>query len=182
MKKIGMVLAAIALIFYSCDKKTEEPQYSGEIILSSELLQSGQDYVFYGFTFATGKISLYSLTSSTLPDLAAIHVILGDTITVDLSSSNETDAFYKNFTFQNALEAEAYFNNYTEVIASDFQPLAYSVKPNQIWTIQTGNKRFAKIWIKEITFKTGSLSEYVDLRIQYEYQPDGSRTFDCGCN
>ena len=182
MKKFGIVLAVIALFCASCDKETEEPQFNGEITLSSELLLSGQDYVFYGFSFESGQISLYSLTSSTLPDLAAIHVILGDTITVDLTSSNETDAFYKNSTFQNAMEAEAYFNNYTEVIASDFQSLAYSVKPNQVWTIQTDNKRFAKIWIKEITYMTGSLSDYVDLRIQYQYQPDGSRTFDCGCN
>jgi len=182
MRKIGFVLVAIILFCTSCKKKSEELQYNGEIILSSELLQSGVDYVFYGFSFESGEISLYSLTSSTLPDLAAIHVILGDTITVDLTSSNETDAFYKNSTFENAMEAEAYYNNYTEVIASDFQPLAHSVKPNQVWTIQTENKRFAKIWIKEIIFQTGSLSDFVDLRIQYEYQPDGSRTFDCGCN
>ncbi len=182
MRKIGIALVVIALFCSSCDKKTEEPQFSGEINLSSELLQSGQSYVFYGFSFEIGAISLYSLTSSTLPDLAAIHVIFGDTVTVDLNSSNETDAFYKNSTFQNATEAEAYYNNYTEVITSDFQPLAHSVKPNQIWTIQTGNKRYAKIWIKEITHMKGSISDFVDLRIQYEYQPDGSRTFDCGCN
>ncbi len=181
MKKIGIALLLFALICASCDEKTEEPQYSGTIQLSSELLVSGQDYVFYGFSFESAEISLYSLTSPTLPDLAAVH-LLGDTITADLVSSNDMDAFHKSGTFQNAAEAEAYFNNYTEVISSDFQPLAYSVKENQVWTVQTASKKFAKIWIKEIIFQKGSISDFVELKIQYEYQPDGSRTFDCECN
>ena len=178
MRKIGVLLAVMIWVCISCDKKDEDPQYSGEIILSSELLQSGQSYVFYGFSFETGKILTYSLTSSVMPDLAAIHVILGDDITVDLASSNELDAFYMNGIFSSAADAEAYFNNYTEVITSDFQALARKVKENQVWTVQTVNKRFAKIWIREITAKTGSLSDYIDIRMQYQYQPDGSRTFD----
>lgn len=182
MRKIGVFLVVMIWVCISCDKKNEDPQYSGEIILSSELLQSGQDYIFYGFSFETGKILTYSLTSSVMPDLAAIHVILGDDITVDLASSNELDAFHENGIFASATEAEAYFNNYTEVITSDFQAIARNIKENQVWTVQTVSKRFAKIRIKEITVKTGSLTDYVDIRMQYQYQPDGSRIFDCNCN
>ncbi len=182
MRKIGVLLAVMIWVCISCDKKDEGPQYSGEIILSSEILQSGQNYVFYGFSFETGKISTYSLTSSVMPDLAAIHVILGDNITVDLASSNELDAFHENGIFASATEAEEYFNNYTEVITSDFQALAQNIKENQVWTVQTASKRFAKIRIREITAKKGSLSDFIDIRMQYQYQPDGSRTFDCTCN
>jgi hypothetical protein len=178
MRKTGILLACIVLACLSCKKKEEEPKYSGEILLSSELLQSGQDYVFYGFSFEAGKISTYSITSSLMPDLAAIHVILGENITVDLSSSNDVDAFYKNGIFSTPEEAEAYFNNYTEVITHEFQPLAQNIKENQVWTVQTAGKRFAKIWIMEITYQSGSLSDFATVRIRYHYQPDGSRTFN----
>ncbi len=178
MRKIGVLLAVMVWFCTSCDKKDVDPQYSGEIILSSELLQSGQNYVFYGFLFETGKISTYSLSSSTLPDLAAIHLIFGDNISVDLTSSNDQDAFYNNVNFSTAEEAEKYFNNYNEVNAGDFQPIAHNIKENQIWTVQTSSKHFAKNWIKEVNITVGNLSDYIDVRMQNHYQPDGSRIFD----
>jgi hypothetical protein len=182
MRRTGFLLAVLCMGWVSCNKKNEEPKYAGEVLLSSELRQSGQDYVFYGFSFETGKISTYSLTSSSLPDLAAIHVIMGDNITVDLTSSNDQDAFYENASFQNAQEAEAYYNNYGEVLATDFQSLAQTIRENQVWTVQTVKNCFAKIWIKEINIRTGALSDYAEVIFQYQYQPDGSRTFDCGCD
>jgi len=181
MRKISVLIAGLVVICFSCKKKDEDPQYSGEIVLSSEILQSGQSYVFYGFSFETGEISTYSLADAP-PDLAAIHVILGENMTVDLSSSDDENAFYKNSNFSTSSEAEVYFTNYGEVLATDFQPLAQSIKENQVWTVQTAKKNFAKIWIKEITVQTGSTSDFADIRIQYQYQSDGSRTFDCNCN
>lgn len=172
------MLAFIVLLLSECKKTEKEPRNNGEILLSSELLQSGQDYIFYGFSFTTGEISTYSITSSVSPDLSAVHVIMGDNITVDLSGSNDAAAFYLNGTFPDAAEAEDYFNNYTEVVAVDFQAIAHSVQENQVWTVQTASNRFAKIWIEEITYKEGPLSKYADLRIRYQYQPDGSRTFE----
>ncbi len=178
MRTLVAVMLGLLLCFSSCKEKEEEPRYSGEILLSSEILQSGQDYIFYGYSFQTGRISTYSLTSSVLPDLAVNHLELHDSINVDLLSSNDEDAFYKNGTFATAEEAEAYFNNYTEVIATNFQPIAYNIKNNQVWTVHTLSKHFAKIWIKDITVRTGSQSDYAELRIRYQYQPDGSRIFD----
>jgi hypothetical protein len=178
MRKYCIMLACLVLALGSCKKTEEPPGNSGEIVLSSELLQSGQDYVFYGFSFVTGKISLYSLSSSVLPDLAAIHVIMGDNITVDLTSSNDVDAFYLNGIFATAAEAEAFFDSYTEVTAQEFQPLAQDIQVNQVWTVQPASKCFAKIWIREITYQEGSLSDFADVRIRYRYQPDGSRTFE----
>jgi len=182
MKKISVLIVGFVVICFSCKKEDKDPQYSGEIVLSSEILQSGQNYFFYGFSFETGEILTYGLTSSTLPDLAVNHVELEDSVNIDLLSSNDQDAFYMNNTFSSSSEAEAFFNNYGEVIETGFQPIAYNIKENQVWTVQTIGSRFAKIWIKEISVKTGSQSDYADVRIQYQYQPDGSRTFDCNCN
>ena len=181
MRRAGVLFAVILLVCLSCKKNDDAPQYSGEIVLSSERIKSGLDWVFYGLSFETGKISIYSLSER--PDLTSNHIIITDEITsIYLESSNDLDAFYKNGIFATASEAEVYFNNYNEVIASDFQWQAENIKENQIWTVQTANKRFAKIWIKEIAIKSGNTEDYAEVRIQYQYQPDGSRTFDCGCN
>ena len=176
MRKISAVLVILVGICYSCEKK-KDPKYSGEIILSSELLQSGQSYSYYGFTFEDGQITVYPPNSSVQPDLAAIHVIFNQDIAVTLQSSNQIDAFYKNGDFQSAGEAEAFFNGYTEVTANDFQSQGDNIEINQVWTVQTASDKFAKIWIKDIQLKTGTLSDFVELTIKYQYQPDGTKTF-----
>ncbi len=177
MRKISVVMVVLAVltgICISCEKK-EDPKYSGEFMLSSELLLSGQSYSYYGFTFEDGQISIFPPNSSVQPDLAAIYNDFNQDIT--LQSSNQVDAFHKNGTFSNAADAEAYFNNYSEVTAQGFQPQADSIEVNQVWTVQTTAEKFAKIWIKDIQARTGSLSDYVDITIKYQYQPDGSKIF-----
>lgn len=176
MRKISAVLAILIVICYSCEKK-EDPKYAGEFILSSELLQSGQSYAYYGFTFEDRTITVYPPNSSVQPDLAAIHLIFNQDITVTLQSSNQIDAFYKNGDFQSAGEAETFFNGYVEVTANNFQSQGENIEINQVWTIKTTADKYAKIWIKDIQVKTGALSDYVELTIKYQYQPDGTKTF-----
>jgi hypothetical protein len=178
MRKIIVLLALIGAICVSCKENEEEPQYSGEIILSSERLQSGTGWDFYGFSFETGRISVFTITSSVFPDLAVEDVELIDSVNIDLRSSNDVDAFYMNGTFSSAAEAETYYNNYNEVTATQFVPIAYNIKKNQVWTVQTLSKRFAKIWIKEITVEMGGQSEYAKVTFNYHYQPDGTRIFN----
>ena len=176
MRKISAVLAILVGICFACEKK-EDPKYAGEIILSSELLQSGQSYAYYGFTFEDGTITVYPPNSSVQPDLAAIHLIFNQDITVTLQGSNQIDAFYKNGDFQSAGEAETFFNGYVEVTANNFQSQGENIEINQVWTIKTAADKYAKIWINDIQVKTGALSDYVELTIKYQYQPDGTKTF-----
>ncbi|MFC2099071.1 hypothetical protein ACFLTA_04640 [Bacteroidota bacterium] len=179
MRKTVFLLVGLIFLCISCKKTDDNPQFSGEFLLSSEILQADKPQ-FYGFSFETGKISLYAYPAQ--PDLSAIHLIFGDTITVDLLGSDDEKAFHKNGNFSSAVEAETYFNNYNEVLATDFTYIARTIRENQVWTVHTAKERFAKIWIKEITLKTGIHSDFANIRVQYEYQPDSSRTFDCGCN
>jgi hypothetical protein len=174
MRKTMAVLALLAGICYSCEKN-EDPKYSGEFILSSEKLLSDQLYSYYGFTFEDGKVSVYSAGTSIVADLYAIFNDFNEEVT--LQSSNVVDAFYKNGDFQSAGEAESFYNGYAEVTATGFQAQASDVKANQVWTVQTAGKKFAKIWIRDVQQRAGSLDNYVEITIRYHYQPDGSRTF-----
>ncbi len=177
MWKIGAILAILAFLCAACEKKEENPEYSGEISLSSEILPSGPSYIFYGFSFETGKISTYSLTGGAMPDLAVVHVELEDSVNIDLQGSDDREHFFLNGVFTGPQEAENFFNHYTEVTATSFQPIAYNIKENQVWTVQTTGKKFAKIWIREITVMEGGQSFYAVLLIRYVYQPDGTRIF-----
>ncbi len=176
MRKISAVLAILIGICFSCEKK-EDPKYSGEFILSSELLQSGQSYSYYGFSFEDGQVKVYPPGTSIQSDLAAIHLIFNQDISVTLQNSNIVDAFHKNGDFASTDAAEAFFNGYSEVTAQGFQPQAENVEVNQVWTVQTTAKKFAKIWIKDIQARTGSISDYVEITIKYQFQPDGTKIF-----
>ncbi len=174
MRKISAVLLILIGICYSCEKK-EDPKYSGEILLSSELLQSGQSYSYYGFTFEDGTIKVYAPSTGAQPDLASVYNDFSQDVI--LQSSNQIDAFFKNGDFASAGEAETYFNSYSEVTAQGFQAQAENVKVNQVWTIKTAADKYAKIWVKDIQVKTSTISDYVELSIRYQYQPDGTKIF-----
>lgn len=174
MRKISAVFVILIGICFSCEKK-EDPKYSGEILLSSELLQSGQYYSYYGFTFEDGSIRVYAPSSGTQPDLAIVYNDFDQTVI--LQSSNQIDAFHKNGNFQSAAEAESFFSSYAEVTAQGFLPQAENVEVNQVWTVKTAADKYAKILIKDIQVKTGALSDFVELTIKYQYQPDGTKTF-----
>lgn len=174
MRKISAVLVILMVICFSCEKKKDQA-YSGEILLSSERLQSGQVYSYYGFSFEDGSVSVYSAGTSIVADLFAIYNDFNQQVI--LQSSNQIDAFYLNGEFQSAGEAESYYNGYSEVTASNFQSQAIDVKVNQVWTVKTSGDKYAKIWIKDIQMKTGALSDFVELTIRYQYQPDGTKTF-----
>ena len=174
MRKISAVLAILIWIGFSCEKK-EDPQYRGEILLSSELLQADPSWSLYGFTFEDEQIKLYPVTSSVRPDLSITYNDFN--LKVSLESSDLDEAFHKNGDFASADAAEAFFNSYSEVTTSNFTAQADTVEVNQVWTVQTASKKFAKIWIKDSQIKTGPLSDYVELTIKYQYQPDGTKTF-----
>ncbi len=177
MSTISAVLAILIGICFSCEKK-EDPQYRGEFILSSELLQADPSWSFYGFTFEDEQIKLYPVTSSVRPDLSITYNDFNpDTIVITLESSDLDEAFHKNGDFTSADAAEAFFNSYSEVTTSNFTAQADTVEVNQVWTVQTASKKFSKIWIKDSQIKTGTLSDYVELTIKYQYQPDGTKTF-----
>ena len=174
MRKISAVLVILIGICFSCEKK-EDQKYAGEIILSSELLPADPSWSYYGFTFEDGQVKIYQDRSSVQPDLSVTYNDFNQI--VSLASSNPEDPFYKDGDFANASAAEAYFNSYREVTANKFEAQADTIVPTLFWTVQTASKKFAKIWIKDIQINTGTHSDYAELTIKYQYQPDGTKIF-----
>jgi len=171
----------LSIVFItSCSKDGNEPDYEGEIILSSEKVKMGEIYNTVGFSFEKEKNVPYPITTDVIPDLVVTHLIdLDDNVIVTFTSPKNQEAFYLNQTFSSANEAKIWFDNYSEAPESGYLPLADSVQINQVWTIQTIDKKYAKLLIKKIVLMSDNpVANYVNVTVDYKYQPDGTRIFD----
>ena len=181
MKRLYYYLIILCLLFASCNKDEEKPKYEGEVILTSEKVTWGDDYNTQGFSFEKGEnVPFPHTTNGVVPDLVVTHFMddYNINLKVTFTSPNNTEAFYLNQTASNADEAKSWYDNYLEVTATNFIALADSIKINQIWTVQTVNKKYTKLLVREIKLLTDSpVDEYVEVKVSYKYQPDGSRNF-----
>lgn len=178
MKKIYYLLIS-CILFVSCTKDEDKPKYEGEVILSSEKVKQGDAYNALGFSFEKGENVPYPFTSNLIPDLVVTHYMdLDSNLIVTFTSPNNQEAFYLNQTFSSSNEAKSWYDSYLVVTATSFISLAETIKINQVWSVQTINKKYAKLLIKEIKLmKDSPVADYVEVKVDYKYQPDGSRNF-----
>ena len=179
MKKKGIILVYCCCCLTGCEKNDGTIKYEGEAVFTSERIPSGATYLVYGFSFEKGENIPFTYPTSTLPDILVTNITdVDNNITgAVLNCPGNEDAFYLNGSFNSAGEAESFFDSYIEVVDSIFNPLAENIAGNQVWTIQTESKKFAKILIRELVIKTSPVSAYVEIKVRYKYQPDGSRSF-----
>jgi hypothetical protein len=176
-----LTLMIIMTVGLSCNKSEETVKYEGEAIISSEIIEESVNmYIVYGFSFEKGENIPYYLTSNSPPDIIVTKLenLQGDSITgAILNSPNNYEAFYLDLEASSYSDARAWFENYNEVTATNFVPMADSVKLFQVWTMQTTAGKFAKLLIKKIDIIPGTPMNYVEVTVDYEYQPDGTRIF-----
>jgi len=180
MKNKLVILVSCILLISGCEKNDNNVKYEGEAVFTSEKIKSGDIYLVYGFSFEKGENILYTLTTHPVPDILVTNEtdVENNIIGAVLNCPDNEKAFHLNDSFSTVADAETFFNSYLEMVDSVFYPLAENIQENQIWTIQTSSKKFAKILIREISVKTSPVSAYVDIKVRYKYQPDGSRSFN----
>jgi hypothetical protein len=177
---IILILLPILITGGSCDNKEDKVKYKGEAIFSSEKTQNGDIYIVYGFLFEKGENIPYTLTSGSPPDIIVSNLtdVQNNITGAVLNSPDNEEAFSLNRIDDNYAEAKEWFDSYSEVTVTDFNPLVDSVELYQVWTIQTAAGKFAKILIKDIEIITNSsVQDYIEITVDYEYQPDGTRIF-----
>ena len=179
MKKKGIILVCCCFFLTGCEKNDGTIKYEGEAVFTSERIQSGDIYLVYGFSFEKGENILFTFTTSPVPDVLVTNItdVDNNIIGAVLNCPGNEDAFHLNGSLSSAGEAESFFDSYLEVVDSIFTPLAENIAGNQVWTIHTESKKFAKILIRELVIKTSPVSDYVEIKVRYKYQPDGSRSF-----
>jgi len=179
-RNLILILLPVFIIAGSCDDDEEVIEYQGEIVLSSEKIQNGDIYIVYGYSFEKGEDVPYTLSGGSPPDIVVSNLtdILNNITGAVLNSPDNIEAFYLNLTGTSYTEAKDWYDSYNEVTATDFEAISDSVELYQIWTMQTTAGKFAKFLIKKIEIITSSpVQDYIEITVDYEYQPDGSRIF-----
>jgi hypothetical protein len=177
----GLILLLILMASVSCDNEEDTIKYKGTIILSSEKkMQPGDIYVVYGYSFEKGKNVPYTLMGGSKPDIIVSNVtdIMNNITGAVLNSPDNEEAFYLNTAGTNYNEAKDWFDNYNEVTATNFKAISDSLELYQVWTLQTAAGKYAKLLIRDIDyFDSSSSAGYIDITLDFEYQPDGTRIF-----
>jgi hypothetical protein len=178
-----LILLLILIFIGSCKDDEETIKYKGVTVLSSEKkIQSNDIYIVYGFSFEKGKSVPYTLTGGSPPDIIVSNLTdVKNKITgAVLNSPDNIEAFYLNLTGTSYTEAKEWYDNYSEVTATDFKAISDSVELYQVWTVQTTAGKFAKLLIQKIDIIEAlppTPDDYIEITVDYEYQPDGSRIF-----
>jgi hypothetical protein len=176
----GLIFVLVLIATASCDDKEETIKYQGTIVLSSEKIQEGDIYIVYGYSFEKGKSVPFTLVSSSKPDIIVSNItdVMNNIIGAVMNSPDNEEAFYLNTTGSSYSEAKEWFDNYSEVTATNFKAISDSLELYQVWTLQTAAGKYAKLLIREINNITGVSSEdYIDITVDFEYQPDGTKIF-----
>ena len=153
-------------------------KYSGIAVFTSE--PRGEYFTSgYGFSFEQGKNIICTDLKCTLADIVAVHLILQTEIEeVFLQSPENQEAFHMNALFDTEAEAIDFYDDYGEVIVEDFEFNAGNLQANQVWTFQTVSEKFAKFRIIEILVYQDATYPFAEVRVEYQYQPSGSRIFN----
>jgi len=178
MKRIIIIIAFLSAII-ACEQDGNDNKNTGEVILTSERILT-DTYRSVGFSFNEGKNVPFPAVGGVVPDIVVTNEtdLEGNITGANFACPNNQFAFHLEGSFASLPEALSWYNEYDEVTTENFLPLANPVLDNQVWTIQTAAQRFAKLVIKSIQIKTDSpVSDYVEITVEYQYQPDGSKIF-----
>ena len=174
----GLILLLFAV---SCKKEGEIPT-SGESRINSKLYFNSetQNYYSKGFRFSTGSLVKYEpFTAGVVPDLIIQPPPNLDTIIgAVLESPNNDDAFKQLGEFGNAQDAADFFESLDDLGTQTYTFWANPILPNEVWGIQTYDKKYAKIWIRSLDIKEDKDgNQYVEVLFRWAYQSDGTTVF-----
>lgn len=172
-----MWITAIVLLLASCKKDNQVIPLSGTITLSSKLYGSGPYYA-KGFNFAQGTTVNFVSQSSPVDLLVTpIETLAGDVVGGIFESPQGLDAINLTNYFSDSNAAQSFFDAYLEVNVTSFTSMSDSLRVGDIYTFRTSDNKYAKILVKAITLGNDGTQKYVDVQMQYKYQPSGSTTF-----
>ena len=179
MKKVFLFSALVFFAFSGCEKE-ESPDTSGEATLTSVRFLEGSTYSIYGFSFEQGKVIKYNPAGEgMIPDFFILPKTGtgGQPTGALLDSPNQNKSFSLTAEFSDSSLALQYFEQYKNVIDSNYVFLADPLNESQVWTFCTRDNKFGKILIKEVKAFVKDTENYAETTFLWEYQPDGSLEF-----
>lgn len=176
-----MLLMALILSGTSC-KMLFGPDKKGEIRLSSEKFGT-ETYHLFGYSYEDSEFYRYPFEKDPTPDIIneGTRVIQGET-TIELPSFNtpgQSNGFALVGEFSNLEDAKAFYKDYDRVEDGlQFAVETGIVEEFQVWIQMTSAGNYVKLLLKEAASLEGEGGDkYSEVRMDYTYQPNGSRDF-----
>ncbi len=169
-----MPLVAV-MVLPGCEKNEGEPKNTGTVVVSSQKFLS-ETYYVYGFSFASAQT--YQYPGQNAVDLVAVEKqnLDGSIAGVYFESPGNDDAFLLGASFASETEAKEYYDNYLTAEPGEYLELASPLEEHQVWTYQSAGDRYAKFRIIKLeTIQPVAGAPFIEVTLEYFYQPDGSR-------
>jgi hypothetical protein len=174
--RTGIIAIFLVLFLFACEKTNE--QYRGQVVISSAF--NFDDASVYGFNFELGERTRYPSVGEPLPDIIVDNFrLLDGSVKPGFSSPANSNGFVLAGEFDDLKTSFDYFENRLDTfdVNADFSPSSDTVREFQVWVMKTTLNKYAKLHVREIWTEEAVTGNYVEVMIDYYYQPDGSATF-----
>ena len=164
------------LLLFACERTNEE--FRGQVVISSAF--NFDDYSVDGFNFELGERTRFPSVGEPLPDIIVDNFrLLDGSVKPGFSSPANSNGFALAGEFNDLKLSLDYFENRLDTfdINADFSPSSDTVREFQVWVLKTTLNKYAKLHVREIWTEDDVTGTYVEVMIDYYYQPDGSATF-----
>jgi hypothetical protein len=164
-------------LFLSACEKTND-QYRGQVVISSAF--NFDESSVYGFNFELGERTRYPSVGEPLPDVIVDRFrLLDGSVKPGFTSPANTNGFALAGEFNDLQASLDFFRNKLDTfdINADFSPSSDTVREFQVWVLKTTLNKYAKLHVQQIWTVEDVTGKYVEVMVDYYYQPDGSATF-----
>lgn len=171
-----LLIVFLFTVVASCDNSQAE-ENRGQIILSSAFDFSSSSVNGYNF-----ELKLYSRFPSIggpLPDIIVDkYVEVGGDIQPGFTSPSNNSGFALIAESGSMNESIKFFEEYEEFDQSVLlSPSTDTVRLNQVWVLKTSQNKYVKLNIRDIKMLTNVSGDFLELRLDYYYQDDGTPLF-----
>lgn len=177
---LNVLILLSYLGFISCGVGTDPTPTSGETDIQ---FSTGSDHGT-GFSFSKGESIEVPNPNQTKADFIIEFQTSEDGSLQGLFLSTESmhQAFKLKAWPGTVDSAKTYYENLSQLTDTEFSQMALSLNENQVWGMKTLNNKYAKILIEKADATADTTDQQTvqftgHLKMQWTWQPDGSRQF-----
>ncbi|MEX0987736.1 MAG: hypothetical protein WD052_09690 [Bacteroidales bacterium] len=170
-------MTAITVLLTVCCERTDQID-RGQIVLSSAF--NFDMATVQGYNFDLGKRTSYPSSGEALPDIVVDQYRRIDgTVKPGFTSPSNPDGFALAGAFSTVEESLDYFNSQLQSFDPEaaYSPSTDTVTLFQVWVLKTNAGNYAKLHVNEIREASDASGEYIEVIVDYYYQPNGVPEF-----
>ena len=174
--KQALMVVMVLLLIAGCE--LQERRNRDEVIISSKF--NFETASVLGYNFSLEKSTSFPSTGDPLPDIIVDQFRLVDgSVEPGFSSPSNPYGFWKAGEYSTLAESMDFFENELQEVdpTVDFTASTDTVRKYQVYVLKTTPGNYVKIHVTEIWQMEDAAGKHIDVKIDYQYQPDGGTSF-----